>query len=140
MKAYPNDRVEIRHRDLFSTFHSCCHLLLVLLGQKRQHLTNDGWHSLDNFSLQKINNMKLFLSLCNKSQMLHALIVISVYNYRHKKIRKINIVFLFGISNLRCTIYTPKIFLKRLHASKCSILKLRYSTKQSFSKNIFEYF
>ena len=51
--AYPNNRIEIRHRDLFSTLHSCCHLLLVLLGQKRQHLTNDGWHSLDNFSLQK---------------------------------------------------------------------------------------
>ena len=47
---------EVGHGDLLGAVHGGGHLLLVLLGEEGQHLTNDGAHPLDNLGLWRNAN------------------------------------------------------------------------------------
>lgn len=53
MRTYPNYGVELRHRDLFRPINSGRHLLLMLLRQKGQDLSDDRVQSLRYFGLQQ---------------------------------------------------------------------------------------
>lgn len=53
MRTYPNYGVQLRHRDLFRPINSGRHLLLMLLRQKGQDLSDDRVQSLRYFGLQQ---------------------------------------------------------------------------------------
>lgn len=55
MRTYPNYGVQLRHRDLFRPINSGRHLLLMLLRQKGQDLSDDRVQSLRYFGLQRYN-------------------------------------------------------------------------------------
>lgn len=59
MRTYPNYGVQLRHRDLFRPINSGRHLLLMLLRQKGQDLSDDRVQSLRYFGL---HNRKLVLN------------------------------------------------------------------------------
>ena len=71
--SYPcNGWVQIWHGDCFRPLDSGGHLLLVLLRQKWQHLTNDSRHPLDDFSLGKNQiSFLLMVSLLICLKMIH---------------------------------------------------------------------
>lgn len=50
--TYPNDGVQLLHGDLFGAFDGLQHLLLVLVLQARQQLTDESAQSLSDFCLR----------------------------------------------------------------------------------------
>lgn len=63
MRTYPNYGVQLRHRDLFRPINSGRHLLLMLLRQKGQDLSDDRVQSLRYLGLQQENERRWWLLL-----------------------------------------------------------------------------